>query len=65
MFCTHPNPRLCPLGFSSPEGAQSEDQCYPVNVCPAGTGERQCRFTLFWCLLFWFPEAATDKSAES
>lgn len=30
--------RPCPLGFVSPEGAHSEEQCYAINICPAGTG---------------------------
>lgn len=30
----------CPLGFWSQEGAESEEQCYPINQCPAGTGEQ-------------------------
>jgi hypothetical protein len=27
----------CRFGFTSPEGAEDEGECYPVDVCPAGT----------------------------
>ena len=28
----------CPLGYTSPEGSSSVDDCHPIDVCPAGTG---------------------------
>lgn len=33
----------CPLGYTSPEGSSSVDDCHPIDVCPAGTGAfRNC-----------------------
>lgn len=29
----------CRFGYTSPEGAEDEKECYPVDVCPAGTGK--------------------------
>lgn len=50
----------CQAGFTSAEGAGDESECYPAEVCPAGTGERDPAC----CLRVGVGQAAGFTSAE-
>jgi hypothetical protein len=39
----------CPFGHTGPEGASSVDDCHPIDVCPAGTGENNSVSMLHVC----------------
>jgi hypothetical protein len=39
----------CGAGFTSPEGAGDESECYPAQVCPAGTGAQSSLLNRVGC----------------